>query len=128
MNLVNWSNNSTMRCNDNGFVFNRMLGYNTAFFDIQNKRWFRDEVNSNAATSYIQFGEKHFDYIKPVRLYDDIHSLKDYEIVVGRTRVSHPDQVLECIVKHIIPLYIHVMVKNKSCGKMLPSTYIVNIQ
>ena len=32
-NLVNWSNsNSTMRCNDNAFVFNRMLGYNTAFY------------------------------------------------------------------------------------------------
>ena len=31
-NLVNWSNtNTTMRCNDNAFVFNRMLCYNTAF-------------------------------------------------------------------------------------------------
>ena len=30
-NLVNWSKNTEMRCNDNGFVFNRMLGYNTAF-------------------------------------------------------------------------------------------------
>ena len=50
-----------MRFNDNGYVFNRMLDYNTAFFDIQNKRWFWDEVNSNVATSYIQFGRKHFD-------------------------------------------------------------------
>ena len=32
-NLVNWSNkNETMRFNDNAFVFNRMLGYNTAFY------------------------------------------------------------------------------------------------
>ena len=32
-NLVNWSNtNTTMRCNDNAFVFNRMISYNTAFF------------------------------------------------------------------------------------------------
>ena len=31
--LVNRSiTNTTMRCNDNAFVFNRMLGYNTAFF------------------------------------------------------------------------------------------------
>ena len=37
-NLVYWSNNSVMRCNDNGYVFNRMLSYNTAFFDTQNKR------------------------------------------------------------------------------------------
>ena len=28
-NLVNWSNNTVMCCNDNAFVFNRMLGYNT---------------------------------------------------------------------------------------------------
>ena len=37
-NLVNWSNTTVMRCNDNGYIFNRMLGYNTAFFDTQNKR------------------------------------------------------------------------------------------
>ena len=88
-----------------------MLGYNTAFFDTLNKRWLWDEVNSNAATCYIQFGEKHFDYLQPVRLYDDLFTLKDYEIVVRRSPVSHPDQVLECIVKHIIPLYIHIMAK-----------------
>ena len=28
-NGVNWSNKPEMRCNDNAFVFNRMLGYNT---------------------------------------------------------------------------------------------------
>ena len=33
-NLVNWSNNTVMRCNDNGFVFNRMLGYTTQHFLI----------------------------------------------------------------------------------------------
>ena len=71
---------------------------------------------------YIQFGEKHFDYIQPERFYDDIHPLKDYEIFVGRTPVSHPGQVLECFVKHILPLYIHVMAKHKACIKMPPST------
>ena len=39
-NLVNWSNNTVMRYNDNAFVFNRILGYNTAFFDIKNKSWY----------------------------------------------------------------------------------------
>ena len=120
-NLVNWSNSTVMRCNDNGYIFNRMLGYNTAFFDTENKRWLWDEVNSNAATCYIQFGEEHFEYLQPVRLYDDIYKFKDYEIVVRRLPVTHPDQVLECIVKHILPLYIHVMAKNKSCVTMLPS-------
>ena len=66
-NLVNWSNTTVMRCNDNGYIFNRMLCYNTAFFDTQNKRWLWDEVNSNAATCYIQFGEKHFEYLQPAK-------------------------------------------------------------
>ena len=39
-----------MRCNDNVFVFNRMLGYNTAFFDYDTQDWYWDEVNPNAAT------------------------------------------------------------------------------
>ena len=53
-----------------------MLGYNTAFFDIKNKSWYSDEVNSNAVTCYIQFGDKYFDYIQPVRPYDDILPIK----------------------------------------------------
>ena len=36
-NLVNWSNNEIMCCNDNAFVFNRILGYNTVFYDINTK-------------------------------------------------------------------------------------------
>ena len=78
---------------------------------MKNKSWYWDEVNPNAAACYIQFGNDHFDHIQPVRPYDDILPIKDHEIFVGRTRVSHPDQVLECIVKHIIPLYIHIMAK-----------------
>ena len=121
-NLVNWSNNPVMRCNDNAVFFNRMLGYNTAFFDNDTKDWYWDEVNPNTATYYIQFSNEYFDYIQPVRPNDDIIlSIKDHEIIVKRTHFRHPDQVLECIVKHIIPLYIHVMAKNKSCVKMLPS-------
>ena len=42
---------------------------------------------------------------------DSIRSIKDHEIIVKRTQVRHPDQVIEGIVKHIIPLYIHVMAK-----------------
>ena len=111
-----------MRCNDNAFDFNVMLGYNTVFFDNDTKDWYWNEVNPNAATCYIQFGNKHFDYIQLLRHYDDsIRSIKDNEIIVKRTKVRHLDQVIEGIVKHIIPLYIHVMAKNKSCVTMLPS-------
>ena len=99
-----------MRCNDNAFDFNVMLGYNTVFFDNDTKDWYWNEVNHNAATCCIQFDNEHFDYIQPVRPYDDsILSIKDHEIIVKRTQIRHPDQVIECIFKHIIPLYIHVM-------------------
>ena len=62
-NGVNWSNKPEMRCNDNAFVFNRMLGYNTVFFYYDTKDWYWDEVNSQVATCYIKFGEQHYDYI-----------------------------------------------------------------
>ena len=78
-----------MFCNDNAFVSNRMLGYNTYFLLFENKSWYWDEVNSNAATCYIQFGDDHFDYIQPVRPYDDIlpiktitYSLKEHVLVI----------------------------------------------
>ena len=94
-----------MRCNDNAFVFNRMLGYNTAFFDNDTKDQPLDEVNPNVATCYVQFGNNHFDYIQPLRPYDDsISSIKDNEMIVKRTKIRHLDQVMEGVVKHIIPL------------------------
>ena len=89
-NLVNWSNNTAVRCNDNAFDFNIMLGYNTAFFDNNTKDWYWDEVNPNVATCYIQFGNKNFDCIQPLRPYDDsIRSIKDNEMIVKRTKVRH---------------------------------------
>ena len=63
-NLVNWSNNEIMRYNDNAFVFNRILGYNTAFYNINTKVWHWDEVNSQEATCYIKFSEQNYDYIQ----------------------------------------------------------------
>ena len=71
-NLVNWSNTTIMRTNDNVFVFNRMIGYNTSFYDVDTKHWYQDEVNSQAATCYIKFSEKHYDYIQPLRPRTDL--------------------------------------------------------
>ena len=61
-----------MRCNDNTFVFNRILGYNTAFYDVDTKHWYWNEVNFQAATCYIKFGEKCYDYIQPLRPHTDL--------------------------------------------------------
>ena len=55
-----------MRCNDNTFVFNRILGYNTAFYDLATKDWYWDEVDSKAATCYIKYRKLHFEYIQPL--------------------------------------------------------------
>ena len=66
-NLVNWSNTKIMRCDDNAFVFNRILGYNKAFYDLDTKYWYWDEVNSQEATRYIKFSEQHYDHIQPLR-------------------------------------------------------------
>ena len=71
-NLVNWSNTTTMRTNENVFVFNRMLGYNTAFYDVHTKHWYWDEVNSQVATCYIKFDKIHFEYIQPLRPHTDL--------------------------------------------------------
>ena len=60
-----------MRTNDNAFVFNRMLGYNTAFYDIRTKYWYWDEVNFQAATCYIKFDQHHFEYIQLLRPHTD---------------------------------------------------------
>ena len=49
-------NRSEMRCNDNAFIFNRMLGYNAASYDVGTDDWCWDEFNQKAATCYIKFG------------------------------------------------------------------------
>ena len=43
-NVANWSNKPEMRCNDNVFVFDGILGYNTAFYDIRTTYWYWDEL------------------------------------------------------------------------------------
>ena len=68
-NTINRSNTTTMRCNDNVFVFNIMLGYNTSFYDVNTKYWYWDEVHFQAGTCYIEFSEHNYDYIKHLRPY-----------------------------------------------------------
>ena len=63
-NLVNWSNNEIIRCNGNAFVFNRMIGYNTAFYDLDTEDWYLNEVNPQAATCYIKVCKNNSEYIQ----------------------------------------------------------------
>ena len=116
-----------MQINDSVFVFNRMLGYNTAFYDIRTKHWYWDEVKTQAATCYIKFDQHYFEYIQPLRPHTDlldtnnnkeqispIDPINDKEIVLPIERVYPTALVLEGIDKYIIPLYIHVMDKANS--------------
>ena len=82
-NPVNWSNTKIMHCNDTVFVFNRMLGYNTASYDLDTKYWYWDEVNSLAATYYIKFSEHHYDYIQPLCPHTvSLHPFNDKELII----------------------------------------------
>ena len=72
-----------MRCNDNVFVFNRMLRYNTAFYDVDTKDWYWDEVNSQVATCYIKFGEHYFEYMQPLRPHNvSFVPIKDNKVII----------------------------------------------
>ena len=56
---------------DNAFVFNRMLGCNTAIYDEVNKKWQFDRVNDSSVTSFIKFNDDHFTYLQPITISKD---------------------------------------------------------
>ena len=112
-----------------------MLGYNTAFYDLDTKHWYWDEVNSQAATCYIKFSEQYYDYIRPWRphivsfdpindkeLVIPIYSIIDKELIIAIAKCFPTAEVLEDIVKHITPLYNHVMFKEKSIVELHPTS------
>ena len=115
-----------MRCNDNAFLFNRILGYNTEFYDIRAKYWYWDETNPRAATYYIKFGTDRLEYVQPFRPNnDDMTVIKDDEIIIPGGKFIPSAQVLEVIGKYIIPLNIHIMLNTSSIVSIHPSTNII---
>ena len=69
---MHWGQYPVCRTHDNAFIFNRMLGYNTALIDdIDNKRQF-DCVNDLSATCYIKYSRKHYTYIQPLSNHEKI--------------------------------------------------------
>ena len=111
-NLVKWLNTTIMRCNDNAFVYNRILGYNTACYDLDTNYWYWDEVHFQATTCYIKFSTQHYDYIQPLRpqtiSLDTINNkeqiipidpINDKEIILPIAKVFPSAPILEGIVK-----------------------------
>ena len=39
LSVVNWDQYAVWRTNDNAFIFNRMLGYNTSLYDDIDNKW-----------------------------------------------------------------------------------------
>ena len=98
-----------MCCNDNTFGFNRMLGYNTVFYDNDTDDWYCDEVNQKQQHV---ISSSHFEYIQPIHPDNDDNIItKDNEIIIPRAKVIPTAPVIEIMVRHIIPLYTYVMKK-----------------
>ena len=53
--VAHWGQRAVRRTNDNAFIFNRMLGYNTAFYDNVDNKWTFDRVSDLSATCYIKY-------------------------------------------------------------------------
>ena len=64
--VAHWGQYPVMRTNDNAFIFNRMLGYNTAFYDDIDNKWQFDRINNLSATCYINYSKNQYTYIQPL--------------------------------------------------------------
>ena len=64
--VAHWGQYPVMRTNDNVFIFNWMLGYNTTFYDDIDKKWQFDSVNDLSVTCYIKYSKNYYTYIQPL--------------------------------------------------------------
>ena len=101
-----------------------MLGYNTAFYDIDNEYWYVDKVNSQAETCYTKFHKMYFEYPRQTLRPNNVSFvlIKDNEVILPIVKVYPTAQVLESIVKHIISLYTRVILKVNSIVKIHPTS------
>ena len=113
---MHWSKLGIPQLNDDAFVFNRMLCYNTAIYDDIDKQWHFDRVNNFSATCYIKLSDKHFTYLQPVANINDkdIDNVENDHIIIGELMVYSSPQTLEGIYKNSIPLYRLIMSKRNS--------------
>ena len=119
--VAHWGQYAVCRTNDNSFVFNRMLGYNTALYDNKHNKWEFDRVNNLSATCYIKHNMNHFTYLQPLSSHQEEVFLvkKDDELLLPRVNVYPSPEVLVGIHQNIIPLYSLVMSKNHSLVELV---------
>ena len=63
-----WGQYPVCRTNDNAFIFNRMLGYSTVFFDDIDNKWQFDPINDLSVTCYIKYSKNHYTCIQPYQV------------------------------------------------------------
>ena len=65
-----------------------MIGYNTAFYKLDTKDWYWDEVDSQEAICYIKFSQHHYDYIQPLRPHTvSLDPINDKELIIPIEKV-----------------------------------------
>ena len=96
---------SIYRTNDNTFVFNRILGYNTVLYDDVEQKWQFDRVNYFSATCYIKYSKNHYSYIQPVANHNEKNFIYTYKdgIIIKTSNVYSSPEILSGIYKNIIP-------------------------
>ena len=125
--------------NDNVFVFNRMLGSNTAIYDEGNKKWKIDRVNDSSTTCFVKFNDNHFTYLQPIAIskdkdvdkklnnHENIDLVEDDHVIIEESNVYFSLEILEGFYKNIIPLYSLIMSKCNSLIELVAKDRKTNI-
>ena len=119
--VAHWGQYEVCRTNENDVVFNRMLGYNSAFYDNKLKKWDFDRVNDLSATCFIKHDNNHYTYLQPLYSNQDKNYIieKDNDLIIPRANVYPVPDVLVGIYQNIIPLYSLIMSKYSSSVELV---------
>ena len=88
------------RTNDNVFIFNQMLGYNTVLFGGFDKKWQWGRVNELSATCYINYSANYYTCIQPMANRNEIafNFHKKDEIIIHTVNMNSSLELLDGIV------------------------------
>ena len=119
--VAHWGQYAVCHTNDNAFVFNRILGYNTALYDNKHNKWEFDRVNDLPATCYSKHDMNNFTYLQSLSSHqeEDFFEKKDDEVILPMANVYPSPDILVGIHQNIIPLYSFVTSKNNSSVELV---------
>ena len=87
--VVYWGQYTVCRTNDNTFILNRMLRYDTALYDDIDDKWNFDRVNNLSATCYIKYSKNHYTYTQSLENHkeDNCLNTEQDECIVSRSNM-----------------------------------------